>query len=231
MRTATDENGQTTSFTYNPNNLRLTRTDSPNGAWATTEYNDATFPYHVKSTASLDAARSVSSWSFSNGRGQGFRSRSQTAGGYLSSDAEFDIMGRPVRSYNPYTVAGLNDNRPAGVKFSEVAQRDGLGRTLQSRLPDLTTVNASYSGLVATATDQAGKSRRQIADALGRTVRVDEPNAAGSLGDVSAPVQPTFYEYDGNDNLTRVIQSDGVVTQERLFRYDSLSRLTHERQV
>ena len=231
VKTATDENSQTTTLTYNPANLRLTRTDSPNGAWATTEYNDTTFPYHVKSTASLDATRSVSSWSFSNGRGQGFRSRSQTANGYLSSDAEFDLMGRPVRSFNPYTVAALNDSRSGDIKFSEIVSRDGLGRVLQTRLPDLTTVSASYSGLVATATDQAGKQRRQIADSLGRTARVDEPNASGILGDVNAPVQPTNYEYDGNDNLTKVTQSDGTVTQERLFKYDSLSRLSHERQV
>ncbi len=191
MKTATDENGQTSTLTYNPANLRVIRTDSPNGAWSTTEYNDAVFPYHVKSTSSLEAARSVSSWSFSNGRGQGFRSRSQTANGYLSSDVEFDIMGRPVKSYNPYTVAGLTEDRPAGIKFSEVATRDGLGRTLQSRLPDMTAVNASYNGLVATMTDQAGKSRRQIADTLGRTLRVDEPDLTGNLGDVSTPVQPT----------------------------------------
>ncbi|MGH9948963.1 MAG: hypothetical protein ACRD6X_17465 [Pyrinomonadaceae bacterium] len=231
VKTATDENGQTATITYNPDNLRVVRTDAANGAWATTEYNDAAFPYFVKQTGSLDAARSVSSWSYSNGRGQGFRSRSQTAGGYLSSDVEFDIMGRPVKSYNPYTAASLADERPSGIKFSEVVQRDGLGRTLQSRLPDDTVVAALYDGLVATATDQAGKQRRQLADALGRTIRVDEPDAGGNLGAVGSPVQPSFYEYDGNDNLTKVIQSDGTVTQERLFKYDSLSRLTHERQV
>ncbi len=116
-------------------------------------------------------------------------------------------------------------------KDEEITQRDGLRRVLQSKLPDLTTVSAAYSGLVMTATDQAGKSRRQIADSLGRIARVDEPNASGSLGDISAPVQPTSYEYDGNDNLTKVTQSGGGAIQERLFKYDSLSRLTHERQV
>lgn len=75
VKTATDENNQTSTLTYNTNNLRITRTDSPNGAWATTEYNDATYPYYVKQTASLDAARSVSSWSFSNGRGAGFQAK------------------------------------------------------------------------------------------------------------------------------------------------------------
>jgi RHS repeat-associated protein len=231
VKSVTDENNQPTTLTYNPSNLRVIRTDSPNGAWATTEYNDSVFPYHVKSTGSLDATRSVSSWSFSNGRGQGFRSRSQTTGGYLSSDVEFDIMGRAVKSYSPYTIAGLNDSRPAGIKFSEVVTRDGLGRTLQSRLPDLTTVNASYNGLVATATDQAGKQRRQIADTLGRTMRVDEPDATGNLGAITSPVQPTYYEYDGNDNLTKVTQTGSGATQERLFKYDSLSRLVAEKQV
>ncbi len=37
--------------------------------------------------------------------------------------------------------------------------------------------------------------------------------------------------YDGLDNLVRVLQSDGSTQQERKFKYDSLSRLTHERMV
>ncbi|MGH9949210.1 MAG: hypothetical protein ACRD6X_18725, partial [Pyrinomonadaceae bacterium] len=232
IKTATDENGETTSVVYNAANMRVERVDSPNGAFSETEYNDSTYPYHVKQTVSLDATRNVSSWSFSNGRGQGFMSRSQTSDGYLSSDVEFDALGRAVRSYNPYTVSGLTTARPStGIAFTEVTERDGLGRTLETTLPDSTIVTASYNGLVATVTDQAGKMRRQIADALGRIVRVDEPNSSGALGDVGSPNQPTFYEYDGNDNLAKVIQSDGTVTQERLFKYDSLSRLTHERQV
>ena len=66
---------------------------------------------------------------------------------------------------------------------------------------------------------------------LGRIIRVDEPDATGSLGDLSSPVQPTFYEYNGNNNLIKVTQTGHGATQERLFKYDSLSRLTHDRQV
>ncbi|MCC7307050.1 MAG: RHS repeat protein, partial [Acidobacteria bacterium] len=247
MKTATDENGQVSSLTYDTSNLRVTRTDGPagTGAWTTTEYNDATFPYSVKTTQSLDAARSVSSWSFINGRGQAFRGRSQTTDGYLSSEVEFDIMGRPEKSYSPHTVANLTDGLPSGIKFSLAAARDGLGRTLSTTLPDDThvyaypneeTVTVTYPdssqvmGTVSRAKDQADKERRQIVDALGRLVRVDEPTAAG-LGAAASPNQPTFYKYDGNDNLTKVIQSDGTNIQERLFKYDSLSRLTHEKQV
>ena len=86
------------------------------------------------------------------------------------------------------------------------------------------------TGAVSRVTDQAGKERRQVVDILGRMVRVDEPTAGG-LGPIASPYQPTFYEYDGNDNLSKVIQPDGSTTQERKFKYDSLSRLVAEKQV
>jgi RHS repeat-associated protein len=237
-----DENNHTTSFTYDPDTLRQTRADYPNGAWTSAEYNDTAYPYHVKTTSSLDAARSISSWSFMNGAGQTFRSRSLTANGYLSSDVEFDGLGRATKTFNPYTVTSLNDSRPAGIKFTEITQIDALGRTLQTKLPDDTTVSTAFNSSAdtpalfnrtfVTITDQAGKKRRQLIDALGRIVRVDEPGTNGDLGPVGTPVQPTEYEFDGNDNLTKVTQSiPGAETQIREFKYDSLSRLTHERQV
>ena len=115
---------------------------------------------------------------------------------------------------------------------------DALGRTTSVKLQDNTTVSTTFGATpvgtnktFVTVTDQAAKQRRQVADSLGRVVRVDEPDASGNLGTVDAPTQPTSYEYDGNDNLKKVTQSDGTTTQERLFKYDSLSRLTHEKQV
>ncbi len=76
------------------------------------------------------------------------------------------------------------------------------------RLPDLTTVQTAYAGTVTTVTDQAGRQRRQLSDALGRVFRVDEPDASGSLGTTSSPAQPTSYEYDVLGNLTKVIQAE-----------------------
>jgi RHS repeat-associated protein len=72
-------------------------------------------------------------------------------------------------------------------------------------------------------TDQAGKPRRSLTDALGRLTRVDEPNKdTGALGDVTSPVQPTSYSYDALDDLKTVTQGG----QSRSFFYDSLKRLT-----
>jgi len=82
-------------------------------------------------------------------------------------------------------------------------------------------VTTAYNANFTTVTDQAGKVRRSMVDAVGRLIRVDEPDGSGNLGTTATPVQPTSYVYDVFDNLTNVTQG----TQTRMFTYDSLSRL------
>ena len=227
---AIDENNLQTNFEYDSATLRQTRTEFPNGAWTQFDINNTQFPYYAKTTSSLDAARSVSSWTFFDGAGRAFRNRRLTANGYLTTDVEFDSIGHVKRTYNPYTVAALNvHDRPEDIKFTEVTRRDALSRVLETTLADGSKASALYSGNIATMTDPAGKKRRQEADALGRIKRVDEPDANGNFDTATAPV--TNYVYDGNDNLTTVTQTEGSITQERVFEYDSLSRLLRERQV
>jgi YD repeat-containing protein len=52
-------------------------------------------------------------------------------------------------------------------------------------------ITTTYDANFTTVTDQAGKVRRSMVDALGRLRRVDEPDNAGSLGSTSNPAQPT----------------------------------------
>ncbi|MBK8147468.1 MAG: hypothetical protein IPK58_04460 [Acidobacteria bacterium] len=151
----------------------------------------------------------------------------------------FDHLGRPIKSYNPFTGSTPTASIPENTPYTQVAEYDALGRAVKVQLQDGAELSTEFSTsdphcLKKTwvlSTDPAGKQRRMLYDALGRAVRVDEPNASGALGSVSSPNQPTYYEYDASDNLSKVTQSDGTVTQERLFKYDSLARLTHERQV
>jgi RHS repeat-associated protein len=83
------------------------------------------------------------------------------------------------------------------------------------------TVTTAYNANFTTVTDQAGKVRRSMSDALGRLIRVDEPDASNNLGSTAAPVQPTSYAYDVFGNLTTVTQG----SQTRTFTYDSFSLL------
>ncbi|HSK73223.1 MAG TPA: RHS repeat-associated core domain-containing protein [Pyrinomonadaceae bacterium] len=70
-------------------------------------------------------------------------------------------------------------------------------------------------------TDEAGKKRRTVEDALGRLIRADEPDGNNNLGSIDTPVQATNYSYDALGNLIEIIQGG----QTRTFAYSSLSRL------
>ena len=79
---------------------------------------------------------------------------------------------------------------------------------------DSAAVTTSYIGDSVTVTDQTGKKRKSVTDALGRLREVyEDPNGLNYL---------TSYAYDVLDDLTTVTQG----TQTRSFVYDSLKRLT-----
>jgi RHS repeat-associated protein len=100
--------------------------------------------------------------------------------------------------------------------FSGAAQPEATGYSNGTGI--VTTV---YDAIFTTVTDQAGKVRRSKTDALGRLVRVDEPDAGNSLGSTSSPIQATYYEYSVLGNLLTTTQE----AQTRTFSYDSVSRL------
>ncbi len=153
-----------------------------------------------------------------DGLGRTFETRSYESGSaYIKQTQTFDALGRVKRAYNPHRTTS-----EATYGWAE-STYDLLGRVTLVATSDGAQVTTAYSGNAVTATDQAGKKRRSITDALGRMQRVDEPDSNGNL-DYSAggPFQPTYYQYDALNNLTLVTQ--GV--QTRTFVYDSLSRLT-----
>ncbi len=136
------------------------------------------------------------------------------------ADTQFDALGRVAQVSNPYRATDpASASAPSGTWTTTTY--DSLGRVSTVETPDTAVVTTSYSGNAVTVTDQALKKRRSLTDALGRLIRVDEPDAGNNLGLVSSPVQPTYYTYDALDNLRRVQQG----AQTRWFAYDSLSRL------
>lgn len=233
LRTSTDENNQTTTLHYDSANLRLYETVRPDGSTTDIIYfadqlfadPDAAHMHSaVMTISSLDASRTVRSWEFSDGGGSVARTFGENAGqGHIgASYVEYDVMGRLFRESNPYyAVYGSGtDVNPTGLWTTYVY--DYLGRPATVTLQDNNTVQNSYAGVTTISTDQAGKQRRQTVDALGRIMQLDEPDANGAL------TQSTNYLYDPLDNLIKITQGS---EQQRYFKYDSLSRLTHERQV
>jgi RHS repeat-associated protein len=139
---------------------------------------------------------------------------------YPASGGRLTITTTPYRSLGDATLEWT------------CTKYDGVGRvTLVSRFkgdaaPTDCGSTTNRTGLTQTAydaewttvTDPAGKVRKQKVDVLGRLVEVvEDPGASPKLN------YSTTYSYDALDNLTQVVQGQGV--QTRGFTYSSLSRL------
>jgi RHS repeat-associated protein len=242
VRTTKDvDNNQTTTIHYESDTLRHFKTINPDGGYTQTDYGDALYAdpdaahmhSYVKTSTLIDSPGGVErlnvSYQYMDGRGAVARTFSNltAANGYQTTDVEYDEMGRAERTSNPYFSAGAAAAITLTTGPWTTVTRDLLGRVTEVTLPDSNKIKTGYAGDTITVTDQAGKQRRQITDALGRVERVDEPDATSSLGTAAAPVQATSYTYDALDNLVKIMQG----AQTRYFKYDSLGHLTYKRDV
>jgi RHS repeat-associated protein len=253
---ATDENSQVTAFYYNASSLRPEHVDYADGGAVYYQYNDALFTdgagrqhYFINTSTRLDASRVVDSYQYFDGRG----AVTQTFDGYTSTDGwstrdvEYDVMGHAYRSSNPYYSGGYAAAQinPSGLWTASTF--DNLGRVLQttgpsgdSQNPTTRTAYAAYSGNQTLLTDPAGKQRLNKTNALNQLTDVWEITAADAAtesvsfpnhSEVTAGYRST-YKYDALNNLVQVTQAiPNQTTQNRYFKYDSLGRLTFERQV
>ena len=236
VMSTSDENNQSTNVIYDWATLRPLEVDRPDSGYTKYAYEDG-LPSYVQTTTLLDTStttgdRTVESLQYKDGLGRVVRTfgplttDGQTANVRVTNDVEYDSMGRLFRTSNPYYSSGPGSAvNPSGLWTKRIY--DGLGRIKTVTFQDNNTASFAYAGEMTTATDQGGKQRRRKTDALGRLVRLDEPDDAGSLGDPATPTRATSYEYDALDNLTKVTQGGQV----RSFKYDSRSRLIAEKQV
>ncbi len=213
LKGSTDENGQTSSFTYADSLDRLTQANYADGGETLVSYNDSPPTPSVTSEKKLDSTgRFVTSVSITDGIGLPIETE-------LTSDPQgadftvtgYDGMGRAYTVTNPYR--STSDPTYGVTTYTY----DALGRTTSVVKPDgsSSTVTTTYSGNCTTVTDEAGKNRESCTDGLGRMTSVIEN--PGGLG------YTTNYTYDTLDDLTAVSQGG---SRSRSFNYDSLKRLT-----
>ncbi|NOT60998.1 MAG: RHS repeat-associated core domain-containing protein [Acidobacteria bacterium] len=130
-------------------------------------------------------------------------------------ETQYDAMGRAYRTTSPFRESSPTGNLPSLTRWNYTFY-DSLSRVIQVMTPDNAAVNTAYAGNQVTVTDQAGKSRRSVTNALGHLTAVTE-NPGGGTGEYI-----TNYQYDVLNNLVKVTQG---AQPPRLFAYDSLSRL------
>ncbi len=177
--------------------------------------NQTTFSYddanHIVTTASdliANTDGALVSKVLYDGLGRATESRTYEGGtNYIAAQTQYDALGRAFKTANPF--------RPwqSETAVWTTSAFDALGRMTSVTTPDSAVVSTAYSGSTVTVTDQAGKQRKSVADALGRLIQVyEDPAGLNYL---------TSYSYDTLDNLMTVSQG----SQTRTFVYDSLKRL------
>ncbi len=202
VTSAIDANGQTSTLEYNDTLNRLTKINSPDGGRTTYIYVDThqCGPYVETRTLLDSSGRESDSYQFFDGLGRPYRSFSyenqDTTNPYLTVDTQYDVMGRVSKVSSPYRSSGCTSAvNPSGCWTQTTF--DALGRPTQVlTTADNAPVTTSYSGVTVTVTDQAGKVRRSVTDALGRLASVyEDPGGLNYL---------TSYTYDVLGNLRRV---------------------------
>ncbi|MBI3661432.1 MAG: hypothetical protein HY234_00050 [Acidobacteria bacterium] len=130
---------------------------------------------------------------------------------YSIVEARFDPLGRTYKQSNPYTGT---------AQYWTESRLDALGRVKTVIAPDNSQTTYAYSGSTVTATDPTGKQRKSESDALGRLIKVSEPDV-NNPADLS---QHTTYAYSVLDALVTVTQG----AQTRTYNYDDLGRLLNQ---
>ena len=230
----TDPNGRTTTYSYDDPLSRLKSETRPLGGGTTSyEYGDTPGSIYVRTLTSQNASQTIDDYQTMDGLGRASRSLHYRGNStYETSDVLYDFMGRIWKVSNPYLSSGPGSNLNPSDVWSKTLY-DSLGRVTKATKPDGSEITTSYTSSIEAeciaikVTDAAGRARRQLKDAFGRTAAVDEPNESGDLGDVEDPVQRTRYSYSVLDNLVEVNQFDPALldVQRRTFVFDSLARL------
>jgi RHS repeat-associated protein len=228
---ATDANGKVTTFEYYDPLNRSTKVNRPDGGWSITNYNDTVGNAYVHSQTLRQATptqETMDSYEYFDKLGRGVRSFAKEGSTYLTSDTQYDSLGRVWRVSNPYRTSLLNDPvNPSGNWTTNTY--DSLNRVVAVTAPDgaqVTTqypavTTGSYIGTSVLVGDPSptSKKRQSVSDAQGRMIQViEDPAGVG---------YQTNYTYDVLNNLRQVEQG----TQLRYFAYDSLSRPIRARNV
>jgi RHS repeat-associated protein len=231
IMTSTDANGRSSQTVYDSNTLRLVYEYLPTGAYQYHVYDDlnlyvANFVYEAGQSGGNFASRGDNHF---DGLGRVVK---KVAYGkdhvWDVVETKYDDLGRVWRQSRPYRY-GAEPPQWSTVVY------DSLSRPVQTVSPDGSVVTRAYNppdppgssgqpGPSVKVTDPWGRERWARSDALGRLVEVAEPNSGGN-GSLSGGAIYTAYSYDALDRLIQVNQG----AQTRLFRYDSLGRLTHQK--
>ncbi len=176
-------------------------------------YTDNTVPTVVQKTENLDGSTAHDTYSYIDGLGRVIQERKESESSFSVKDFIYNSLGLIAHESLPYFSSGSSRTTKTGTASLYVNYLyDALNRVSAIGNAVGTTTNA-YDDWKLTVTDPNGEVKYLYKDAHNRLARVDEINGGSTY--------TTNYEYDGNNNLTKITDADSNV---RNFTYDGLSR-------
>lgn len=239
ISSATDENSQTTSYTYDPM-FRVTQITQPSGGSVINfTYNDTPGSLSVERAQLLSGDNYATQYHLFDGLGREISKSifNDENGGWDKTDTCYDPRGLVGFSSYPYQATTYNAAKVCSG-LGDTNTYDGLQRISSVTHSDGSSKSYSYAGAASSVIDEGNGTRgvqhiSQV-DGLSRlvsacevtstTLAVGVDNAPAACGlDVSGTGFLTSYGYNALNNLVSVVQGSGL--SPRSFAYDSLSRL------
>jgi RHS repeat-associated protein len=213
LSSVTDENGQTTSYTFDQLGRPFQVKFSNAGNSVTLQ--TTTYPSANETDVSVLQASGVFLTASSITDGYGRPAQSIQEG--ISVETTYDSQGRL------YSVTNAHAGTPSSTDGTAYFSHDELGRINSVKMPNTYSTIYSYAQNSVLVTDPLQHSRQITADSFGDTISVLEPNGAGNLAIA------TSYQYNWQGRLTYVSQQGGSVDstqwRNRTFQYDGVGRL------
>ena len=175
LKHSTDENGQQTGYQYNSMNRPIVVTLPPQGSTSVlinTQYDDNAASPTVTKSASPSTVTVPQTVTTMDGLGHVLQVDTKNGSTFVStSKVSYDKLWRRSQASNPFG--------PTETAINTTFSYDALGRPKLVTPPSGGFTQYDYSGNTVTVTDPAGKQRKNVTDALGRLVEVDEPGIVG----------------------------------------------------
>ncbi len=219
VRSATDANLLATSSVFDGLDrvLEERQPDQSTSSTSVTKtayvYTDTSGAKRVKKTDWLDGSNGVDTWTYLDGFDRPVQIRKEAESSYATTDFDYNNRELLDRESLPYFSSGTSRTTAAtNTDLYSIYAYDALKRPT-SVVTGVGTTSTAYDDWKTTVTDPRGKAKHLYRDAFGRLDRVDEVNGASTY--------TTNYEYDANDNLTKITDA---LSNVRNFTYDGLNR-------
>lgn len=204
---------RTTSYSYGPNQMRLSRVIAPGGLWTRYAYRDRRFPWLI--TSKTVKGRGTSRFSHD--------AFGRLTASYLPSDGStprvrFAYHLTPAKG-RPYAIDEIR--KASSGTQTKRSFYDGLGRLVQTRLSPVKLVwSAAKSVAAVTAYDAAGR-------VVCRSTPLSRTTGLAYEALRCSAVAHTTTTYDGRGRITAVKSPGGQVTRHGYGISDGSFRFTY----